>query len=104
MSLKIFSRISTVVLLAGLLAVPALAGEVSVSWDPSDGATSYTVYRGMQRNASDLACFLPAELGTSADDDGLQPAPGVVLYYLTTAVNCGGESTLGSGRSASPCP
>jgi len=38
-------------------------------------------------------------------DDGLVPAPGQAAFYVTTAVNCAGESTLGSDRAGGgPCP
>ena len=84
----------------------ALSGSVaSLSWDAEPEATSYAVYRGLQQDASDLTCFLSDVAGTSTMDDGLVPAPGLAAFYVTTAVNCAGESALGSDRAASvPCP
>jgi hypothetical protein len=68
-------------------------------------AATYDLYRGTQSDASDLACYLQDLAGTSTSDDGLVPAVGEALFYVATAVNCAGESTLGPGRAAStPCP
>ena len=76
-----------------------------LAWNPVADAVAYNVYRGGQRDASDLGCFLPGVTGTSSVDDGLVPAVGEGLFYVTAAVNCAGESTLGSGLTPSiPCP
>jgi hypothetical protein len=76
-----------------------------LAWDAVANAAAYNVYRGGQRDASDLGCFLPGVTGTTAVDDGLVPTVGQGLFYITTAVNCAGESTLGSGLTpAIPCP
>ena len=77
----------------------------TLSWNAVTEAASYDVYRGAQRDASDLACYLPGLATTSTTDDGSVPDPGDVLFYVTTAVNCAGESTLGEGRTPSDsCP
>ena len=79
--------------------------EADLEWDAVVDAASYTIYRGVQRDASDLGCFAGGVLGTSISDDGQLPASGEVMFYVATAVNCGGESTLGPGRTAaSACP
>jgi hypothetical protein len=76
-----------------------------LDWDTVPDAANYAVYRGAQRDASDLACFAAAIGGPSISDDGQVPAPGEVLFYVVTALNCAGESILGAGRVAtSPCP
>ena len=68
-------------------------------------ATSYNVYRGARADLSDLACFLSGVPDVSTGDDGEIPEPGHALFYLTTAVNCSGESSLGADRpNADPCP
>lgn len=76
-----------------------------LSWSAESLAASYGIYRGSLRDVSDLECLLSGLAGTTTPDDGLIPAAGEVLYYVATASNCAGESTLGPGRSASgPCP
>ena len=56
-------------------------------------------------DASDLDCFADGLLGTSTDDDDLAAFPGQVRYYVTTAINCAGESVLGSDRTPGlACP
>jgi hypothetical protein len=77
----------------------------NLSWNATPDAATYTVYRGTQRDASDLACFLSDVAGTSADDDGFVPLQGEAHFFVTTAANCAGESVLGSDRTVSiPCP
>jgi hypothetical protein len=77
----------------------------NLSWNAVVDAAAYTVYRGTRRDASDLACFLPAVVGTSTDDDGLVPPPARTRYFVVAAVNCAGESELGANRTVSePCP
>jgi hypothetical protein len=78
---------------------------VSLNWSAEALAASYGIYRGSRRDASDLECLQSGVQGTGAVDDGLVPVAGEVQYYVTTAANCAGESTLGSGRvAASSCP
>jgi hypothetical protein len=74
-------------------------------WDAEPEAETYDLYRGTQRDASDLACYETGLESPSISDDGLVPASGMALFYVPTAVNCAGESPLGSGRTAfDPCP
>ncbi len=76
-----------------------------LAWDGMADAASYDVYRGTLHDASDLTCFLPDVAATSTPDDGLVPAPGEVLFFAVTAINCAGESALGPGRiSGTHCP
>ncbi len=76
------------------------APTVTLSWDGTPGAVSYDIYRGAQNDASDLSCFEAEVTTQSSLDDGLIPAPGESLFYVATAINCAGESTLGPGRTA----
>jgi hypothetical protein len=77
----------------------------SLSWNAVTDAASYDVYRGTQRDASDLGCYLTGLATTSTTDDGSVPDPGNALFYVTTAVNCAGESPLGESRTPSAlCP
>jgi hypothetical protein len=76
-----------------------------LTWAAEPDAETYDVYRGTQRDASDLACFQSDLSTNSTSDDGLVPDVGQGLYYVVTAVNCAGVAPLGDGRSASdPCP
>jgi hypothetical protein len=113
------------VLLDGRYCVQGLASEVqglrlshapesgpagaSLQWDLDPFAEAYRVYRGSRPDLGDLACLLPAVPAPPAVD-GAGPALDGVLVYLVTAVNCRGESTLGTDSSnhprvpAFPCP
>ena len=64
--------------------------EAILTWDPNPLATAYHVYRGEQADLSDLSCFLPDLLTTTASDDGtLLPLSGVFLYLVTATNVCG---------------
>ena len=77
----------------------ALSGTVAdLTWDTLPDAATYNVYRGQQRTASDLSCFLTGITGNTSDDDGTVPAVGEALFHVVTGINCAGESTLGAGR------
>ena len=89
---------------SGLLLGRSTPAVAALTWDPRPEATSYDVYRGTLRDASDLVCFLTGLESTTVEDDGLVPTPGMVLYYVVTAVNCSGVAPLGSDRTAAvPC-
>jgi hypothetical protein len=91
----------------GLL-VDKAAGDpdtAELSWSVAVEADDYNVYRGAQRDASDLACFQAGVVGTSIQDDGQVPTVGTGLFYVVSSGNCAGESPLGSGRvPVAPCP
>jgi hypothetical protein len=82
------------------LALPALAGDVSVSWDASDGATSYTIYYGT--SPGDYSGSDPAGTSTTANVAGL--AECTVWYFAATASNVAGESGYSNEVSAMPRP
>ena len=69
--------------------------EVGLSWGAVSFAIGYNVYRGGNTNLADLACTMPSVGGTTVQDDGTVPAPGNLLVYLVTSINCSDESTLG---------
>jgi microsomal dipeptidase-like Zn-dependent dipeptidase len=85
----------------------SLAGQVTLTWNPSAGATAYRVYRGvdfmLQFGGSGYLpswqwiAPQPAPIATVTDppyvDAGLPPL--VRQYYVVTAVNADGESSLG---------
>ena len=75
-----------------------------LTWEDDPAAASYNVYRSHRSDLSDLACFLSEVSGDSTEDDGAVPEVGEVFHYLTTAVNCSGECSLGGDRSnPDPC-
>jgi len=77
----------------------------SLTWSAESLAANYGVYRASQRDAADLECLVSQVAGTSVLDDGTLPPLGEAYYFVATASNCAGESTLGSGRTPSgPCP
>ncbi|MDH3786367.1 MAG: S8 family serine peptidase, partial [Acidobacteriota bacterium] len=89
----------------GLVLDKATPGSVLVnlSWQPTTGAVTYNLYRGEQADLSDLSCLSQGIAGTTASDTAV---PVGQYYYLVTATNCAGESTLGgAGRTnPDPCP
>jgi hypothetical protein len=72
---------------------------IPLTWDPTPGAVTYNVYRGGRANLADLSCFLPGVTSTSAVDDGALPPLDGAFFYLVTAENCSGESSLGTTSS-----
>jgi hypothetical protein len=94
----------------GLMVDPSGPGEPTVvlHWDDQAWAEFYNVYRSVLDNPGDLVCLAPGILGTSVTDDGTLPPGGQAFYFLPTAANCAGESSLGEGQSGerpnpSPC-
>ncbi len=76
-----------------------------LAWSPVAAAESYNVYRGAQLDASDLGCLEFGIAGSSTLDDGRVPPPGTIFLYVVTALNCGGESSPGTGRTVTTsCP
>ncbi len=82
------------------VAATAGAAQVSVSWSPSPGATSYKVYRGTTaggQGSAAVATGLPA--GPFVDGGRTN---GVTYFYVVTAVNTYGESARSSEVSGTP--
>ena len=67
---------------------------IRVSWNASDGAASYAVYRS--GSVSGEKTVAATTLGTSIDDTGSSVLPGMTYYYWVTARNQAGESGFGS--------
>jgi fibronectin type 3 domain-containing protein len=81
----------------GLTATPS-ANQVSLSWTPSVGATSYNIYRSATSGGEGVSPIKTAVAGTSFVDTGL--SSGGTYFYQVSAVGIGGESTK-SGEAAS---
>jgi hypothetical protein len=84
----------------------------TLSWTALSEASSYNVYRGSIDGGSwafDHVCFATA-LPNPAATDASNPSRGLAFYYLVSAKNVCGESTLGATSAgqprpnASPCP
>jgi hypothetical protein len=80
---------------ASFTAVSAGSGNVSLSFTPSAGATSYNVKRSTTTGTETNVASVPAPSSTTAPvtftDTGLTPG---VYYYEVTAVNAAGESPV----------
>jgi len=114
----------TAVLMDGQYCVQGLAAEVRnvvvalnpgsttviLRWDADPFASDYRVYHAARRDLGDLACLTTVAGDPAAGDDGAVPAIGAGFYYLVTASNCRGESSLGMNSSGieranpAPCP
>src|SRR5438552_6510535 len=75
------------------------AGQISLSWTGSAGATSYNVLRG---EASGAETSPVASAVTSFDDSGL--ADGKTYFYVVQAVNAAGTSGKSNEASATTAP
>jgi fibronectin type 3 domain-containing protein len=81
---------------ANVVASPgATPGEITLSSNPSAGATGYVVLRSTTAGSGYVA--LPAQGGNVYDDTGL--TTGVTYYYVVEAVGAGGTS--GTSKEAS---
>lgn len=94
----------------GLAVDPFAPGEATVvlHWNEQPLAEFYNVYRSTGGDPGETACLVPGVPGTSAQDDGALPPRGQAFYFLSTAANCAGESSLGEGQpgprpNESPC-
>jgi fibronectin type 3 domain-containing protein len=82
------------------LQAQASAGQVSLSWNPSEGATDYNVYRS-ETSPVDLGAEPIATVGaTSYLDENV--VNGTTYHYVVTAVNEDGESAASAEVSATP--
>jgi fibronectin type 3 domain-containing protein len=83
----------------GVTATPA-NNQVTVSWSPSGGATSYNLYRATASHGETL--YQPGITSTTFSDTGL--TDGTTYYYEVSAVNGSGETALSSEVQATPNP
>ena len=85
------------------------SGEAILDWLPDVYATAYNVYRAGRSDLGDLKCLLSGAPGPPVRDEAV-PDAGAAFFYLVTARNCRGESTLGFASSGdervnrAPCP
>ncbi len=85
------------------------SGAEILEWLPDAYATGYNVYRAGESDLGDLRCLLPGVSGPPVSDEAV-PDAGAAFFYLVTARNCRGESTLGFASSGdervnrAPCP
>jgi hypothetical protein len=76
-----------------------------LAWPPADGATSYTIYRGLGPDLIGLPGPDPdsctAGTFTATTGNGIEdPSFGVLHWYLVTASNLDGEGSAGQGSSS----
>jgi fibronectin type 3 domain-containing protein len=78
----------------------AADSQVTVSWNPSSGATSYNLYRATTSHRETL--YQSGITTTTFSDTGL--IDGTTYYYEVSAVNGSGETALSSEVQATPNP
>ncbi len=75
-------------------------GQIALSWQPSNNATSYSVFRGIAPGAEGTPAVATNLNGTSFVDSGL--AAGTAYFYKVAAVNTAGTSGPSNEASATP--
>lgn len=75
-------------------------GQVTVSWSPAPGATSYNIYWATTSGVTPSSGTKIAGVSSPHLHDGL--VNGVTYYYVVTAVGAAGEGPASSEASASP--
>ena len=80
----------------------AVAGDkvVTLSWSPSEGATSYSVYRGTFSNKQASVAIAQGLADAAFVDNTVVNGP--TYFYKVTATNAGGQSPRSNEASASP--
>jgi aryl-phospho-beta-D-glucosidase BglC (GH1 family) len=76
----------------GLVATAASAGQVNLTWNAVEGATSYDLYRAAESGGRPATPSVTGIDGTSYSDTGLND--GSAYYYQVVAVNGSGHSGL----------
>ncbi|MEM3484076.1 MAG: fibronectin type III domain-containing protein [Candidatus Methanomethyliaceae archaeon] len=85
----------------GVTATPG-DGEITISWQPSEGAVSYNLYWGTAPGLKPETANMFAGVAPPFVHTGL--TNGVTYYYVVTAVNSEGESEPSSEVSGTPSP
>ena len=81
-----------------ILAISAsFAGEVILSWNPSEGATGYQIYRGTSSGQ-----YLATDVGNTIETTASGLADCTTWYFAVTAYNGAGESGYSSEASSWP--
>ncbi|MGA3008415.1 MAG: malectin domain-containing carbohydrate-binding protein, partial [Opitutaceae bacterium] len=75
-------------------------GNVTLSWSASQGATSYTIYRGTSAGGEGFTPYAMDITGTSFTDNNV--TVGTTYYYTIVAVDSAGNSTASTEVSAAP--
>jgi fibronectin type 3 domain-containing protein len=83
----------------GLAATPGNA-QISLSWNASAGATSYSVYRGTSANGESTTAIASGLTTTTYTNTGL--TNGTAYYYKVKATNSVGTSGYSNEASATP--
>ncbi len=76
---------------------------VTLNWDPSAGATTYDVYRGVVAGASSAGPPLATGVSKATYVDA-SVVNGVTYYYTVRAVNAAGSSGTSNEAAATPSP
>ncbi|MDR3711036.1 MAG: fibronectin type III domain-containing protein [Capsulimonadaceae bacterium] len=76
--------------------------QVSLTWNPSGGATSYNIYRGTTSGGEGSTAYKTGVTTASYADTSVND--GTKYFYTVTAVDAGGESAQCSEASATPVP
>jgi fibronectin type 3 domain-containing protein len=74
------------------------AAQVTLTWSPVAGATSYNIYRSATPGGEGSTPFTTVTSGTGFIDSSV--SAGKTYYYQVTAVNAAGESSRGAEASA----
>ena len=107
-----------IVLSIGVFAVPALGAvvpetpedleltagadsSITVTWEPSEGATSYRIYRATASGAQGTTP-IATTTGTSYKDNNLSSTP--IYFYQVSAVNADGESARAAEHASKTPP
>jgi subtilase family serine protease len=82
------------------LVATAANGSVTLSWSPSKGATSYSVYQGTSAGGEGASAVRAGIVGAATTISGL--SNGQVYFFEVAAVNGGGSSAHSNEASATP--
>ena len=81
---------------------PSGSSTMVLSWLDDPLAESFNLYRSPSPDLDELECLSGGVTGNSETDDGIAPPAGGIFYHVVTSVDCGDESTLGTGSGGAP--